>query len=256
MLPPLPHAPLRLTLVGFIVALCAFTAVPASADIGPCEPHDERDILLCGEGDGAAIVIEDTVSPSKKLALAWRSPHASPLEQPADNDNLELLILRLADGAILARSATEHWNTGEMRANHRSETAYWSTDSRYLVRSFSMRYGSDRLELYAIGSRGDTASAPFDLLKLLDAPLRAQLKPRLKDYDAADFIFILAGQSDKTPAVQIDDRGNIRMNILFWLPKAGPFHYYTVQLKLAHGKAGPVARIASIAYRGMSKKGE
>lgn len=252
---PPPRAPLRLTLACLIVALSAFTAVPAVADMGPCKPHDERDILICGEGDGAAIVIPDTTAPSKQVALAWRAPNASPLELP-DDDNVELLILRLADGAILAKSTTEYWNTGALRANHRSETATWSPDSRFLVRSFSMRYGSDRLELYEIGPRGDTASGPFDLLKLLDAPLRAKLKPRLKDDDVADFVFILAGQSDRTPAVQIDGHGNIRMNILFWRPKNGPSYYYDVQLRLARGKDGPTARIASIAYRGLSKEGE
>jgi len=257
MLPPLPRIPLCLAVLRIVAALAAFTAMPAFADMGPCKPHGARDILLCGEGDGAAIVIADTTSPSKTLALAWRSPDASPLEQP-DDDAVELLILRLKDGAVLARSKTEYWNTGELRANHPSETAWWSPDSRFLVRSFSMRYGSDTLELYEIGS--GSASRPFDLLGLLDAPLRKSLKPRLagqsrsknRNKDVEDFIFILAGRDDRTPAVQIDARGNIRMNILFWAPKAGPFFYYTVHLTLARGKDSPTARIASIAYRGMS----
>jgi len=52
----------------------------------------------------AAIVIRDTPSPSGRLALAWRTPEAPPTEEP-DWDKIELPVLRVADGAVLARGA-------------------------------------------------------------------------------------------------------------------------------------------------------
>ncbi len=77
-------------------------ALPARAEMGPCKPLEKRDILICGSGNGAAIVIRDTPSPSGRLALAWRTPAAPPTEQP-DWDKIELLVLRLADGVVSAR---------------------------------------------------------------------------------------------------------------------------------------------------------
>jgi hypothetical protein len=53
---------------------------PAQAEIGPCRP-DQRSGLICGEGAGAARVIGGTISQSKRLALAWRSP-GLPTEEP------------------------------------------------------------------------------------------------------------------------------------------------------------------------------
>src|SRR5271169_6020298 len=87
---------------GFLLA--CFT-LPAHAEMGPCKPLEKREVLICGNGNGAAIVIPDTPSPSGRLALAWRTPDAPPTEEP-DRDKIELLVLRLADGAILARGKT------------------------------------------------------------------------------------------------------------------------------------------------------
>src|SRR5262249_37829369 len=57
----------------------------AEADrLGACAP-DAHEGLTCGTGDGAARVIADTVSPSERLALAWRSPGGPPTEQPDED---------------------------------------------------------------------------------------------------------------------------------------------------------------------------
>ena len=65
--------------------------------MGPCQP-DKFDGLICGSGIGAARVIADTLSPSKRLALAWRSPKGAPTEVPSGDT--EILVVRVADGAI------------------------------------------------------------------------------------------------------------------------------------------------------------
>jgi hypothetical protein len=62
--------------------------------------------LTCGQGDGAARVIDKTMSPSKRLALAWRSMDHPPTEPAEDYDDLELLLIRLKDGAVLSRRMT------------------------------------------------------------------------------------------------------------------------------------------------------
>ncbi|HEY4308069.1 MAG TPA: hypothetical protein VGN12_01345, partial [Pirellulales bacterium] len=79
--------------------------LPALAGMGPCKP-DQHEGLACGEGADSARVIEKTLSPDKKLAFAWRKPDGDPTDQPDPYDDLELLIVRLSDGAILGKSKT------------------------------------------------------------------------------------------------------------------------------------------------------
>lgn len=234
----------------FLVLACA----SALADTGPCKPYPPLEVLVCGSGEGAAIVIRDTISPSKKFALAWRSIEVPPTEQPPGD--IDLLVIRLEDGGILSKTSTEYWNTGEMHANRLQEKAFWSPDSKWLIREFSSRYSSDILELYAIGNE-DIVSGPFDLLKLIEPALRTQLKTRLpKRMDEENFVFIFGSGKEAKPAVTIDPHGSIRADITFWAPKNGPTYYYSAALKATHEKDGPIARIVSLNYRGMEKADE
>jgi hypothetical protein len=98
------------------VTLFALASGLAAAEVGPCRP-DNRHGLACGDGDGAARVIEKTMSTSKRLALAWRSMDHPPTEPAEDDDNLELLLIRLKDGAVLSRRMTYYWDTGETHVN-------------------------------------------------------------------------------------------------------------------------------------------
>jgi hypothetical protein len=92
-------------LFAFIVgSVLILVASPAHADMSPCKRDERREVLICGSGNGAATVMRDTPSPSRQIALAWRTPEAPPTEQP-DWDKIELLVLRVADGAILSRGS-------------------------------------------------------------------------------------------------------------------------------------------------------
>lgn len=232
------------------VVLVFFTTWPTHADLGPCKQDEKREVLICGSGNGAAIVIRDTPSPSGRLALAWRTPDAPPTEQP-DWDKIELLVLRLADGAILSRSKTEYWDTGEGHVNRFEEFAYWSPDSRLMLRSYHTRYSTDVVELYAL-SADDAVTGPLDLRKTLDAAVRARLKARVKNAD--DYDFYLASIKDEETPAAIDDRGHIRAEVMYWIPKKGSFHYYAVKARVTRAKRALAARIVSIAYRGMQEE--
>ena len=140
---------MRLYLFAFSSLFLFGFSEPALAGTGPCKLDAGHEIQICGTGNGAAIVIRDTQSPSQKIALAWRTPDAPPTEQP-DNEKIELLVLRLADGAILARSKGAYWDTGEMHVNRLEERAAWSPNSRLLVRSFHSRFSTDEIEIYAL----------------------------------------------------------------------------------------------------------
>ena len=74
----------------------------ARAGTGPCKP-DQFNGLTCGEGPGAARVIEGTMSPSKQIAFAWREPGKPPTEEP-DIYQVESMLLWLYSGTALAIS--------------------------------------------------------------------------------------------------------------------------------------------------------
>jgi hypothetical protein len=241
---------IALSYISLIVVFVVNSCTSAHAEVGPCKPLEKTELLICGEGKGAAIVVSETTSPSGKLALAWRNPNAPPTEQPDDPDPIELLIIRLADGAVLAKTTTDFWDTGNGRANRMHELAVWSPDSHFLIRYFDSRFSTDIVELYAIGA-DDAVSGPFDLLKPLDTATRTRLKTRVKGAD--DYAFSLSAQNDEK-VLAIDNRGRIRAEVMLWVPKPGPFYYYTLRMQAVQRKTGLDAHILSLTYRGMEPK--
>src|SRR5262249_6486146 len=87
----------------------------ARAGTGPCKP-DQFNGLTCGEGPGAARVIEGSMSPSKQIAFAWREPGNPPTEEP-DIYQVESMLLWLGNGTPLAISPGAYWDTGTAHAN-------------------------------------------------------------------------------------------------------------------------------------------
>lgn len=208
----------------------------ATAEMGPCQP-DKFGGHTCGSGVGAARVIEDTLSPSKRLALAWRSAKGPPTEEP--NDDSEILVVRLADGAILAASKGMYWNTGEMRANRLEEIATWSPNSRLLIRSFNSRFSTDNVDLYAFGAN-DEATGPFDLLKVIDPAVRAHLRRRVKDEQKYAFSI------SNDPAMSVGNGGLVRAHVMMWVPKDGPERNFNVTVRVMLGAKPLDARIVAV----------
>src|SRR5689334_7104601 len=90
--------------------------ITASAEMGPCS-IDAHGAFFCGSGSGAARVIRETISPSKRFALAWRLINRPPTEKPDEGDsNLETLIVRVDDGAVLAKSHAFYWELADKQA--------------------------------------------------------------------------------------------------------------------------------------------
>jgi len=226
----------RTSVLAAACAICILVAQPVRAEMGPCRP-DNHESFICGSGVGAARVIADTLSPSKRLALAWRSLAGPPTEEPSDDP--ELLVVRLADGAILAASKGMYWNTGESRANRLDETATWSPDSRLLIRSFSSRFSTDKVDLYALG-RLDEVSGPFDLLKVMDSAIRTALKRRVKDAQR----YVLSISND--PAMTVSNGGIVRAEVMMWVPKDGPERNYTVTARVIRGAKSLDARVVAV----------
>ena len=124
---------MRVTIPTLVIATLLGGGLPAVAELGPCKA-DAQQMPLCGSGKGAARVVHDTISTDKKFALAWRHPDKDPAAVTEDDSDLELLLIRLADGAVLAKADTEYFRNPGQYANRREEYAIWSPDSRMLIR--------------------------------------------------------------------------------------------------------------------------
>ena len=218
-----------------VVLAAVVRLAAAEADrLGACAP-DAHEGLICGTGDGAARVIADTLSPSKRLALAWRTPGGPPTEQPDDDDAIELLLIRLSDGAIFSRQKGEYWSTGETHSNRKQEKAAWSRDSRLMVETFDTRFSTDGVTVYAIGP--DDKASTLDLLKIMEPAVRAQLRRRIKSDEG--YVFFVQ-------RIGIDNRGRIRALVHLWVPKEGPFAAFLVTATVTRKGDALAARITAI----------
>ncbi len=169
------------------VGLLAGLGLPGRAELGPCKPGPDE-IMLCGAGKGAARTIVKTLSPDRKFAFAWHDPQSNP-DDVEDFDN-EFLLIRLADGVVLARAPSDYFQNARGRANRRDETAIWSADSRRVVRQYDTRYETEAFTLYRIDADGALAGTT-DLLKLVEPAVRAMAKGRGRDI--ADYFFSVGG---------------------------------------------------------------
>jgi hypothetical protein len=169
----------------------------ASAEMGPCMPDDQGG-LTCGGGVGAAQVILKTRSPSKRLAFAWRLTDRPPTNKPLDNDsNLENFIVRIEDGAVLAKSRGTYWDLSTKIAKAYLFTA-WSPDSRLLVK-VQQSAESSSAELFTF-TEDDSAAGAFELVNVVKPAMLAKIRDSRY---TADDLLIFASH----PAMAIDGDG-------------------------------------------------
>jgi hypothetical protein len=207
-------------------------ALPATAETGPCLP-DQAGGLTCGEGPGAARVVEGTISPSKRLAFAWRVP-GRPLAEAPDAD-VESLLIRLSDGAVLSSAPGQYWRTGGAMANHIDEGAVWSPNSRFAIEVTDAKWSTEDLRLYAIGA--DDKVLVLDLKAIIEPAVRKQLRQVVKNESTYTFsAFGLA----------VDNRGLVEATVLMQIPKEERDIAFTVTLLVVHKDGTLVARDVSV----------
>jgi hypothetical protein len=234
------HKFMRQIAVAVVLSLAALASAPsnAAAEMGPCMP-DDHGSLACGNGDGAARVVPKTRSPSNRLALAWRLTNKPPSYRPNENDpDLESLIVRVEDGAILVKSPGTYWDIGERTAKEQYLSAAWSPDSRLLIRTAGIRDVSDSAELFAF-AEDDSIVGPFDLAKVLDLAVRAQMKG-VKDADKYVFGF------SYKPELTIDDQGLIHASVYVAARDSGDGPIYNLTAQVTHAANSLDAKVLSV----------
>lgn len=202
--------------VGFCLAALWFLVLaptsPVGAETGPCV-SDQAGVMTCGQGPGAARVVDGTTSPSKRLAFAWRAPGRSPTEPPEDTGDsmliVESLLIRLSDGAVLSSAKGEYWRTGDLQANHIDENVAWSPNSRLAIEAQDSKWSTDIVRLYAIGA--DDKVLVLDLQKIIEPAVRTRLRQLGKN----DRIYTFSVEDGPT----VDDSGLVRASVLMQIPK-------------------------------------
>ncbi len=215
-------------------------APPARAQTGPCRP-DAHGSFICGSGDGAARVIDNTLSPDKRLAFAWRATKSPPTEIPDDDDELEMLVVRLADGAILARRPTGYWDTGTLHVNRLQEQALWAADGSFVVRAIQARFDTPTLEIFAVRA-GDKVTGPLNLRALVESALRAQWKGARP---FADYMFFSGLPGGST----ISGSGELRFPVAMLIPKMGPEENFDVAMQITRAPDGLHGSVTKVTPR-------
>ncbi|MEH2542046.1 MULTISPECIES: hypothetical protein [unclassified Bradyrhizobium] len=185
--------------LAFPLALIALQSVVAAHAQG-CVA-DRHGGLVCGEGKAAMRVFADTTSPSKDYAFAWRTAQGLPSGQNTPDD-VENVLIRVTDGAVLTTLGGTHWETGEMRANRYELLAAWSPDSRAVIGVANSRWESDSFAYYRID--GETATK-LDLRALVEP--HAVVTGSDDSEEARDGVFMTELDG---PIMQEDYRDNIQ----------------------------------------------
>jgi len=210
----------------------------ALAEMGPCY-KDNLNNSYCGNGDGAARLIPNTTSPSHRLALAWRLTNRPPTIRPNDNDpDLESLIVRIEDGAILVISRGFYWHLGDRYAPRQYLRAAWSPDSHFLIRTAGRIGVPDLAELFAFG-QDDRIIGPFDLAKPFDAAVRLQMK----NIEGAEQYSL--GVTD-SPTLSVDDRGAIHGSVYMKAPDSGKDLIYDLTAQITSAGDSLDAKVLTI----------
>jgi hypothetical protein len=218
------------TLVGILAVCCVMiSALPAAAGTGSCKPESNggsAPVLICGTGKDAAHVIGNAVSPSHRLALAWRAYD----EASSAQGLYQSLIVRLRDGAILGSADAIYRDPGSTHGNNFFVATAWSPNSRFMVAAFDSPHQAVRIDVYTFRQRDDALTGPIDLLPVIGPAVRALMKDA-PHADACDFS-VLA----KRP-VTIDNRGVAQGTVIVTGCAAGQQHAYDVRVRVKHDPA-------------------
>ena len=197
----------------FALATVVAVAVQAHAETrpGPCVPGT-GDMIVCGGGAGAPIVLDDTTSPSGKLAIAWRDKGES-TEFP-EPDNVENSLVRLADGKSLAVVVGRKWVNGKGRANHVYQTVAWSPDGRWLLVGDGGKWALEAMAVYAVDERAGMVKS-LGLFRAVTAAATAGLKERMGAPKAASYQLDIADAGK----IVVASSGAVTIPMRFQVPK-------------------------------------
>jgi hypothetical protein len=180
-------------------------------------------------------VVADTTSPSKEYAFAWRSEQGLSSGRDETPSGVENLLIRISDGAVLAKLGGKYWATEEMRANRADLLAAWSPDSRSVIEVANSRWDSDSFAYYRID--GATATK-LDLRALVEPVMTARLPPRNRQGNSF--------RVREDLPVTLDARGRLNFTAMLYVPKSETSNDYKVAVNIRTQGGKPSALVVSM----------
>jgi len=218
----------------FPILLVALYALPIAGARADSCITDQHGALVCGEGKRAVRVFADTTSPSRKYAFGWRTPDGLPSGKETP-ESVENVLVRLSDGAVLAKLGGEYWSTGEMRANRYDLRAAWSPDNRAVIEVANSRWDSDSFAYYLLDG---AAVTKLDLRAMVEPVMKAKLPARKREFNAFRV-------REELP-VTLDARGQLRFTAMLYVPKSEASLDYEIRVDISSNNGKPAARIVSM----------
>lgn len=193
---------------------CLLFAQAAWTQSSPCAAAADG-AIVCGEGKERMRVLSGTASPDLRFAVAWREREDPGSEEP-NPENVDNILVRLSDGAVLLTLGGNHWETGKLRANRRDEYAVWSKASRFLVEIANDRW--DTFALRAVALDGDRLLGSADLLPMLEKETRAlRIKRKGSPPDTALSFRV---EEDEEHRPHVTEKGELHLRVLLFVPKS------------------------------------
>jgi hypothetical protein len=180
-------------------------------------------------------VVADTTSPSKNYAFAWRTEQGLPSGRDVAPSGVENLLIRISDGAVLAKLGGTYWATGDMRANRYDLLAAWSPDSQAVIEVANSRWDSDSFAYYRID--GATATR-LDLRALVEPVMTARLPPRNRQGNSF--------RVREDLPVTLDARGRLRFTAMLYVPTSETSNDYKVHVNIRTTGGKPSALVVSV----------
>ena len=217
-----------------LLVVLASYALRTPAALAQACTADQHGGLVCGEGNAAIRVVDDTISPSKNYAFAWRGAQGLSVGDPPP-PGVENLLIRISDGAVLAKLGGEYWATGEMRANRYELVAAWSPDSRSVIEVANSRWDSDSFAYYRIDG---AAAVKLDLRALVEPVMTARLPSRKRQGNS------FSVRTDRP--LTLDSRGRLRFTAMLYVPKSETSNDYEVRVNIRTTGGKPSAQVVSM----------
>lgn len=217
------------------IMLAAIAICPPTASEAACVA-DQHGGRVCGEGKDAVRVIDNTISPSKKLAIAWRCSEGMPADAKEPAGDVEDVIIRLEDGMVLGKLGAQYWDTGTMRPNRDEFFAGWTPDSRAVVEVSNARWDTRAFAYYAVEG-GKTTKV--DLL----SPVSSAAKAKIPASQRQMRVFRVLAEE----GMKVDDRGRLTVNVMVFEPKQEETErHFAVSVAISAKNGQQTARVERI----------
>jgi hypothetical protein len=153
-----------------------------------------------------------------------------------EDDALELLLIRLADGGVLAKTDTDYFRNSRVAANRREAFAIWSPDNRMVIRKLDVRYGTGEFTLYRIALNGVLAGI-IDLTKIVEPAVRARFRQIGRDPK----VYLLSiGET------RLGNDGTLHFPVIMFVVQKETEADFTLEMRLTPGNGPLHTRIVSI----------